>query len=127
MPSADEVKRILAEHNVTSILQGALNDAIASKPTAPISHIAAALGPRTLPPPRSAHGTFLRVLSVNDVYKLDNYPRVASAIKAAKADASDGMDCVVTSTCNGDFLSPCTLTALDGGKAMTEALNLTGI
>jgi len=30
---------------------------------------------------------------------------------------------VVTSHLNGDFLSPCTLTAIDGGRAMTEALS----
>jgi len=88
--------------------------------------MAAALGPRTLPRPKSAVGPFLRVVSINDVYKLDNYPRVATAIAAAKADAKD-LDCVVTSHLNGDFLSPCVLSALDGGKAMTEVLNLAGI
>jgi hypothetical protein len=31
--------------------------------------------------------------------------------------------CVVISTLAGDFLSPCPLTALDGGRAMTEGLN----
>jgi len=78
------------------------------------------------PRPRTAAGTFLRVLSINDVYKLDNYPHVTSAIRAAKAEAA-ALDCVVISTLNGDFLSPCILSALDGGKSMVEALNVVGI
>ena len=125
-PSREEVQRILDAHDIPNKLQAALNDALASQPAAPIAHMAAALGPRTFPRPRTAAGPFLRVVTVNDVYRLDNYPRVATAVAAAKADA-DGLDCVVTSTCNGDFLSPCTLTALDGGRAMTEALNCAGI
>ena len=76
------------------------------------------LGPR----PRHAAGKFLRILTINDCYKLDHYPRVAAAVEAAKAEA-DSLGCVVTSHLNGDFLSPCTITAIDGGQAMTEALN----
>jgi 2',3'-cyclic-nucleotide 2'-phosphodiesterase (5'-nucleotidase family) len=66
------------------------------------------------------------VVTVNDVYKLDNYPRVASAIQEFKA-ASAAEDCVCVSTLPGDFLSPCTLTNLDGGVAMLRALNEVGI
>jgi len=70
--------------------------------------------------PGSASGTFLRIITVNDVYKLDNYPRVATAIKEIKATSDD---CVAISTLPGDFLSPCTITTLDGGVAMLGALN----
>ena len=33
--------------------------------------------------PATAHGKFLRIITVNDVYKLENYPNVATAILAA--------------------------------------------
>ena len=75
-----------------------------------------------LPRPRTAVGTFLRVITVNDVYKLDNYPRVATVVDVARAEAKS-LDCVVSAHLNGDFLSPCTLTAIDGGRGMTEGLN----
>jgi len=82
-------------------------------------------GSRLGRPPLAA-GKFLRVVTVNDVYKLDNYPRVAGAIKEFKA-AAEQEDCVCVSTLPGDFLSPCTLTNLDGGVAMLRALNEVGI
>lgn len=72
--------------------------------------------------PCAAHGKFLRFITVNDVYKLDNYPRVASAVKEFKGFAADD-DAVVLSCLPGDFLAPCTLTNLDGGVAMLRALN----
>ena len=74
------------------------------------------------PRPRTAHGKFLRILTVNDVYTLDNYPRLSTAKQAALAEAKE-IDAVVISVLNGDFLSPCSLTAIDGGRAMTEGLN----
>lgn len=40
------------------------------------------------PRPDKADGTFLRIISVNDSYKIDNYPQVATAVLQAKA-ASD--------------------------------------
>jgi len=76
--------------------------------------------------PPTAKGKFLRVVTVNDVYKLDNYPRVASAIQEFKAGMATD-DCVCVSTLPGDFLSPCTLTNLDGGVAMLRALNEIGM
>jgi hypothetical protein len=78
--------------------------------------------PPVPPRPRTAVGTFLRIVTVNDVYKLENYPSFKFAIQQLR-DASKELDCVVTSHRNGDFLSPCILTALDGGRAMMEALN----
>jgi len=75
--------------------------------------------------PPQACGNFLRVVTVNDVYKLDHYPRVRSAIDEFKA-AQSTEDCVCISTLPGDFLSPCTITNLDGGVAMLRALNEVG-
>lgn len=80
-----------------------------------------------LPPrPVDAVGFFLRAITINDVYKLDNYARVATAVNQARAVASS-MKCVVTSHCNGDFISPCILTAVDGGIAMVQGLNRANI
>ena len=79
-----------------------------------------------LPRPRAAVGKFLRILTINDVYKLDHYPRVATAVDLARAEA-EALNCVVSVHLNGDFLSPCTLTAIDGGRGMTEGLNQAGV
>eukprot|EP00928_Gymnodinium_smaydae_P011685 TRINITY_DN14286_c0_g1_i2.p1 TRINITY_DN14286_c0_g1~~TRINITY_DN14286_c0_g1_i2.p1 ORF type:complete len:623 (+),score=179.00 TRINITY_DN14286_c0_g1_i2:77-1945(+) len=77
---------------------------------------------RRIARPPTAVGKFLRFVTVNDVYKLDNYARVASAVKEFRA-AGEEDDAVVVSVLAGDFLSPCTLTNLDGGVAMLQALN----
>lgn len=106
--SPEERERVLA---LVSTIQGS------SAPTGS--------GSRLGRPPLAA-GKFLRVVTVNDVYKLDNYPRVCQAIKEFKA-AQESEDCICVSCLPGDFLSPCTLTNLDGGVAMLRALNETGI
>ena len=64
---------------------------------APAAAVAPPATPATAPRPVGASGTFLRVLMVNDVYSLDNYPHVASAVAAAKAAAA-GLDCKVAAT-----------------------------
>lgn len=79
--------------------------------------------PSAQPRPATASGTFLRCITVNDVYQLDNYPRLASAIATERAAAVE-LDCVVSSHLAGDFLSPCMLTSLDSGEAMVEGANL---
>jgi len=76
--------------------------------------------------PASAVGTFLRIATVNDVYTLDNYPHLASAVAEARACESF-LDCKVVSTLNGDFLSPCVLSSLDGGRAMAQGLSLANV
>lgn len=72
--------------------------------------------------PPGAVGQFLRLLSINDVYTLDNYARFATAVTEAKR-LSKSMQCVVTSHMCGDFMGPCLHTSLDGGVTMMEALN----
>eukprot|EP00927_Polykrikos_kofoidii_P076574 TRINITY_DN73646_c0_g1_i1.p1 TRINITY_DN73646_c0_g1~~TRINITY_DN73646_c0_g1_i1.p1 ORF type:complete len:614 (+),score=95.94 TRINITY_DN73646_c0_g1_i1:99-1940(+) len=75
------------------------------------------------PRPVGAIDQFLRIVMVNDVYKLANYPPLAQMLRTVKA-ASARHGCKVISVLNGDFLSPCIETSLDGGKAMSEVLNL---
>jgi len=62
------------------------------------------------------------LLSINDVYTLDNYARFATAVAEAKK-MSKSLQCMVTSHMCGDFLGPCLYTSLDGGMTMMEALN----
>ena len=77
-----------------------------------------------IPRPRTAVGTYLRILSINDVYDINNYPYVETVIQSLKQTAEDG---VVVSTLSGDFLSPCLTTSLDGGKAMLDVLKVVSI
>lgn len=77
-----------------------------------------------LPRPRDAAGTILRIVSINDIYKLENYPSVQTAIQSFKQTAEDA---VVISCLNGDFLSPCLFTSLDGGKTMFDVLKVVDI
>jgi ribosomal protein L36 len=75
-------------------------------------------------PPPGAKGTFLRVVQVNDVYKLENYPPLAEFLRRVRADAKEAKrDCKIVSVNNGDFLSPCIITSLDAGFAMMDACN----
>lgn len=131
----EQVAAYVAEHDLQGQLEAALQKVVNEQPADPKAAMAALLtggggagggSSSILPRPRGAVGTFHRILTINDCYKLDNYPRVATAIKTAKAEAA-ALDCVVTSHLNGDFLSPCSLTAVDGGRGMTEGLNLANI
>lgn len=74
------------------------------------------------PRPKAAVGSFLRVVMVNDVYKLANYPPLAELLRNLKAEEAE-QGCKVICVLNGDFLSPCIETSLDGGRAMCEVLN----
>lgn len=51
----------------------------------------------------------LRIIAFNDVYELANLPRLQTYLSSL----SPAPDAVVLA---GDFLSPSTLSALDGGK-----------
>ncbi len=77
-----------------------------------------------LPRPKQAVGTYLRIVSINDVYDIKNYPYVETVIKSLKQTAEDA---VVIAALSGDFLSPCLLTSLDGGKSMLDVLNIVDI
>lgn len=80
--------------------------------------------PVYLPRPRTAVGTYLRILSINDVYDIINYPYVETVIQSLKETAENG---VVVACLSGDFLSPCLITSLDGGKAMLDVLKVVNI
>ncbi len=69
-------------------------------------------------------GTYLRLVSINDVYDIKSYPYVETVIQALKQTAEDA---VVIATLSGDFLSPCIITSLDGGKAMLDVLKVVNI
>ncbi|MGF1535037.1 MAG: 5'-nucleotidase C-terminal domain-containing protein [Elainellaceae cyanobacterium] len=77
-----------------------------------------------LPSPREAVGPYLRVISVNDIYDLKNYPRLQTVIQRLKATSENA---VVKTALSGDFLSPCLITSLDGGKAMMDVLGVVDI
>ena len=72
--------------------------------------------------PVGAVGTFLRIVTVNDVYTLKNYPMMATAVELARSQMAE-LDCVVSSHNNGDWMSPCMLSSIDGGAGMVEGLN----
>ncbi len=80
--------------------------------------------PLYLPRPREAEGTYLRIVSINDVYEIKNYPYIETVIQGLKQTAEDA---VVIASMSGDFLSPCLLTSLDGGKSMLDVLNVVNI
>ena len=62
--------------------------------------------------------TVLRIIAVNDVYLLDNMPRLKTLIDAEKAKPG-----TVLVTLAGDFLGPSMLSSLDQGSAMIAVLN----
>ena len=63
----------------------------------------------------------LRVVTINDVYKMDNYPRLCKFMRRLreKSNIEDKVICVLP----GDFISPSLISTLDDGKAMLEVLN----
>ena len=77
-----------------------------------------------LPRPREAEGTYLRIVSINDVYDIKSYPYVETVIQTLKQTAEDA---VVIASLSGDYLSPCLITSLDGGKAMLDVLKVVDI
>lgn len=65
----------------------------------------------------------LRILSINDVYTLENLPRLATLLREHTLPAPD----VTISIIAGDFVGPSLLSSLDAGRAMVECLNALGI
>ena len=85
--------------------------------------------------------TKLRIIQINDVYKLDNFPHLKSLIEYYKSKESYNMDgddgsngshdhdsrnfhCIVI--CCGDFLAPSLLSSLDKGYGMVDVLKHVG-
>src|SRR5579884_2245972 len=69
-------------------------------------------------------GPRLRIVSINDVYSLENLPRLRTLLRrCAQEDPADAMLTVVA----GDFLAPSILSSLDAGRGMVECLALLGV
>lgn len=66
----------------------------------------------------------LRIVTVNDVYVLDNLPRLASLIRHYREH--DPADAFLV-TLPGDFVSPSILSSLDSGRGMVDCLNALGV
>jgi len=65
-------------------------------------------------------GPHLRIVCINDVYSLENLPRIATLVARAKAE--DPADLLLT-TMAGDFVAPSLLSSLDAGRGMVDCLN----
>lgn len=65
----------------------------------------------------------LVIVSVNDVYALDNLPRLATLIQRWKREPAD----LVIVPLAGDFLAPSLLSSIDAGRGMVDCLNAVGI
>lgn len=66
----------------------------------------------------------LRIVSVNDVYSLENLPRLKSLVdRYAREGDSDALLVVLA----GDFLAPSLLSSIDAGRGMVDCLNRVGV
>jgi 2',3'-cyclic-nucleotide 2'-phosphodiesterase (5'-nucleotidase family) len=66
----------------------------------------------------------LRIIAINDVYSLENLPRLRGLVDHYRdANPAD----VLLVTLAGDFLAPSILSTLDGGRGMVDCLNAVGI
>jgi 2',3'-cyclic-nucleotide 2'-phosphodiesterase (5'-nucleotidase family) len=63
-------------------------------------------------------GPRLRLVAINDVYLLDNLPRLRALLRAPAPDAD-----LTLCTLAGDFISPSLLSSLDRGAGMIDCLN----
>ena len=71
-------------------------------------------------PSMPATGPHLRIVCINDVYSLENLPRVATVVARCKLE--DPADLLLT-TIAGDFVAPSLLSSLDAGRGMVDCLN----
>jgi 2',3'-cyclic-nucleotide 2'-phosphodiesterase (5'-nucleotidase family) len=69
-------------------------------------------------------GSTLRIVSINDVYSLENLPRFASLVAHHRATSKTDALLVLLA---GDFLAPSILSSLDAGRGMVDCLNAVGI
>jgi len=62
----------------------------------------------------------IRIVAINDVYELRNLPRLQTFLSRLSTTPS----AVVLA---GDFLSPSTLSSIDGGRGMVATLRAAGV
>lgn len=68
----------------------------------------------------AARGPTLRLVAINDVYTLQNLPRLRSLVRrAAEVDPAD----VLITSLAGDFVGPSMLSSLDAGRGMVDCMN----
>ena len=67
----------------------------------------------------------LRIVSVNDVYSLENLPRLKSLV-AHHTRPESGADAFVV-VLAGDFVAPSLLSSLDAGRGMVDCMNDVGV
>ncbi|MDB4945929.1 MAG: hypothetical protein JWP97_5463 [Labilithrix sp.] len=75
-------------------------------------------------PPDSRRGPSLRILAINDVYTLDNLPRLRTLVEHHRTTHPADRTLV---TLAGDFVAPSILSSLDFGKGMVECLRMVGV
>lgn len=69
---------------------------------------------------------WLRIVQINDVYELDNFPHLKTLVDQYDTSGSpDGPD-ICIAICAGDFLAPSLLSSLDKGTGMVDILNAVG-
>ncbi|MGK3998238.1 5'-nucleotidase C-terminal domain-containing protein [Sorangium sp. So ce1024] len=73
----------------------------------------------TARPEGTPRGPSLRIVSVNDVYSLDNLPRLATLVRRHAEGPADRFLVVMA----GDFLAPSLLSSLDHGRGMIDCMN----
>lgn len=69
-------------------------------------------------------GPTLRIIAINDVYILENLPRLKSLVEHYRA--VDPADAFIV-TLAGDFVSPSLLSSLDSGAGMVDCMNEVGV
>jgi NADPH:quinone reductase-like Zn-dependent oxidoreductase/2',3'-cyclic-nucleotide 2'-phosphodiesterase (5'-nucleotidase family) len=77
--------------------------------------------PRGAPAPRAPT---LRIVAINDVYSLENLPRLRTLVEHHRA--TDPAD-VFLVTLAGDFVAPSLLSSLDAGRGMVECMKMVGV
>lgn len=70
--------------------------------------------------PRPGRGPRLRLVCINDVYTLENLPRLRTLIEALRRE--DPADALLV-TLAGDFVAPSLLSSLDRGRGMVDCMN----
>jgi len=63
----------------------------------------------------------VRIVSINDVYELHNLPRLSTLLQTLTGPKPSAV------VLAGDFLSPSTLSSIDGGRGMASTLRASGI
>jgi 2',3'-cyclic-nucleotide 2'-phosphodiesterase (5'-nucleotidase family) len=82
------------------------------------------VAPSPPPSPSSSSTPCLRIVSVNDVYSLENLPRLRSLVRRyVEVEPASA----VLVTLAGDFLAPSLLSSIDAGRGMVDCLDAVGV